>query len=76
MGAGDRETAIVDIGRNEAVLEALSARYPPYRARAPRGPLLRLDPDRVIWWRARSEPACCGYARCSAARRLKACAAR
>jgi PPOX class probable F420-dependent enzyme len=46
------ETAIVDIGRNKAVLEVLSARYPPYRERAPRGPLLRLDPDRVTWWRA------------------------
>jgi PPOX class probable F420-dependent enzyme len=46
------ETAIVDVGGQATVLEALAARYPPYRERAPQGPLLRLDPDRVIWWRA------------------------
>jgi PPOX class probable F420-dependent enzyme len=46
------ETAIVDIEGMDAVLEALSARYPRYRANAPQGPLLSLDPDRVIWWRA------------------------
>ena len=33
------------------VLEALAARYPAYRERPPGGPLLRLDPVRVTWWR-------------------------
>ncbi|HET6550679.1 MAG TPA: pyridoxamine 5'-phosphate oxidase family protein [Solirubrobacter sp.] len=33
-------------------LAALARRYPPYRDAPPRGPLLRLDPARVLWWRA------------------------
>jgi PPOX class probable F420-dependent enzyme len=33
-------------------LAALQARYAPYRERAPRGPLLRLRPERVLVWRA------------------------
>jgi PPOX class probable F420-dependent enzyme len=33
-------------------LAALAARYPAYRERAPRGPLLRLRPERVLTWRA------------------------
>src|SRR3954469_21499169 len=33
-------------------LGALAARYAPYRERPQRGPLLRLDPVRVLWWRA------------------------
>jgi PPOX class probable F420-dependent enzyme len=32
------------------VLAALAARYPQYRERPPRGPLLRLDPVRALWW--------------------------
>jgi PPOX class probable F420-dependent enzyme len=32
------------------ILEALAARYPAYRERSPRGPLLRLDPVHVLWW--------------------------
>ena len=46
------ETTIVDVAGQERVLETLSARYPPYRERPPRGPLLRLAPDRYVWWRA------------------------
>lgn len=34
------------------VIDALALRYPAYRSRRPDGPLLRLDPDRVLWWRA------------------------
>jgi PPOX class probable F420-dependent enzyme len=33
-------------------LAALAARYAPYRERPPRGPLLRLEPRRVLCWRA------------------------
>jgi PPOX class probable F420-dependent enzyme len=36
----------------EDVLAALAARYPQYRERPPRGPLLRLDPVHVLWWRS------------------------
>jgi PPOX class probable F420-dependent enzyme len=48
------ETTIVEVAGHERVLEVLSARYAPYRERPPRGPLLRLDPDRCVWWRAES----------------------
>jgi PPOX class probable F420-dependent enzyme len=33
-------------------LAALTARYPPYRERRPPGPLLRLQPERSLYWRA------------------------
>jgi PPOX class probable F420-dependent enzyme len=46
------ETTIVEVADHERGLEALVARYPPYRERPPRGPLLRLAPDRFVWWRA------------------------
>jgi PPOX class probable F420-dependent enzyme len=45
---------VVEAGGQERVLEALAARYAPYRERPPRGPLLRLVPDRCIWWRSGS----------------------
>ena len=34
------------------VIDALTQRYPAYRSRRPAGPLLRLEPERVLWWRA------------------------
>jgi PPOX class probable F420-dependent enzyme len=36
-----------------AAASALQARYPPYRNRAPAGPLLRLRVKRPLWWTAR-----------------------
>jgi PPOX class probable F420-dependent enzyme len=45
-------TTIVEVEGNEPVLEALAARYEPYRERAPGGPLLRLSPERALCWRA------------------------
>ena len=36
-----------------AAASALQARYPPYRDRAPAGPLLRLRVKRTLWWTAR-----------------------
>jgi PPOX class probable F420-dependent enzyme len=33
-------------------IEALAARYTPYRERRPPGPLLRLDVERTLHWRA------------------------
>ncbi len=35
----------------EAIV-ALTDRYPQYRVRAPAGPVLALDPARLVWWRA------------------------
>jgi PPOX class probable F420-dependent enzyme len=36
----------------EDVVDALARRYPAYREAVPGGPLLRLSPERVLWWRA------------------------
>jgi PPOX class probable F420-dependent enzyme len=36
----------------EDVLDVLAARYPAYAERPPGGPLIRLAPERVLWWRA------------------------
>jgi PPOX class probable F420-dependent enzyme len=46
------ETRILDLAGHEEALDALAVRYPQYRERAPRGPLLCLTPDRIGHWRA------------------------
>jgi PPOX class probable F420-dependent enzyme len=33
-------------------LAALAAKYPQYREQPPPGPVLRLTPDRTVWWSA------------------------
>jgi PPOX class probable F420-dependent enzyme len=43
---------IVDTAYGHVALEALSAKYEPYRQEAPPGPLLALQPERYLWWRA------------------------
>jgi PPOX class probable F420-dependent enzyme len=43
---------VVSLESGAAGLEALAARYAPYRERRPPGPLLRLDVDRALHWRA------------------------
>ena len=43
--------AVIDAGGHPDVLDALAARYAPYRDRRPRGPLVRLAPQRAVWWR-------------------------
>lgn len=43
---------VLDIGASEEALEALAEKYPQYRDRRPPGPLLRLDPERSLCWRA------------------------
>ena len=43
--------SVVDVRSD--VLDALAERYPQYRSKTPRGPLIRLDPERVVYWRAR-----------------------
>ena len=48
---------IVAVDDAPAALAALSARYAPYRERRPPGPLLRLEPARVLCWRATSTAA-------------------
>jgi PPOX class probable F420-dependent enzyme len=46
------KVSIVDVGEGQAALAALSAKYEPYREEAPPGPLLALQPDRYLSWRA------------------------
>jgi PPOX class probable F420-dependent enzyme len=43
---------IVEAEDGRAGLEALRAKYEPYRDQAPPGPLLVLRPERYLWWRA------------------------
>jgi PPOX class probable F420-dependent enzyme len=43
---------VLEAAGHGAAVDALAARYPQYRERRPDGPLLRLDPERVLWWRA------------------------
>jgi len=43
---------IVELGDGAAGLEALRAKYAPYRSESPPGPLLALRPNRYLWWRA------------------------
>jgi hypothetical protein len=42
--------SVVDV--RDDVLEALARRYPQYRSKAPGGPLIRLEPERVVYWQA------------------------
>ena len=48
--------SIVGVGEGGAGLDALSAKYAPYRERRPPGPLLRLEVERALHWRASHEP--------------------
>jgi PPOX class probable F420-dependent enzyme len=43
---------IIDAERAPAALGALCAKYDQYRERPPAGPLLRLEPERFVFWRA------------------------
>jgi PPOX class probable F420-dependent enzyme len=44
--------SIVETGEGTAGLESLTAKYGPYRESPPPGPLLALDPERCLYWRA------------------------
>ena len=43
---------ILDLAEGAAGLEALSAKYEQYREEEPPGPLLALEPERYLSWRA------------------------
>jgi PPOX class probable F420-dependent enzyme len=43
---------ILSGAESSAALQALAARYEPYRERTPPGPLLRLSVERALCWRA------------------------
>lgn len=44
--------AILAAANAPDAIAALTERYPPYRERPPAGPVLSLEPERVLWWRA------------------------
>jgi PPOX class probable F420-dependent enzyme len=48
LGAVD----VLEADENPMALEALQTKYEPYRQERPLGPLLRLAPERALWWRA------------------------
>jgi PPOX class probable F420-dependent enzyme len=43
---------VLDVSEGAIGFDALSAKYEQYRAEAPPGPLLALEPERYLWWRA------------------------
>jgi PPOX class probable F420-dependent enzyme len=43
---------IIGVERAAPGLEALAGKYAQYRDEPPPGPVLRLAPDRALWWRA------------------------
>jgi PPOX class probable F420-dependent enzyme len=43
---------ILDVSEGAAGLAALSEKYEQYRDRPPPGPVLKLEPQRYLWWRA------------------------
>jgi PPOX class probable F420-dependent enzyme len=43
---------VVGLGEGDAGLAALTAKYAQYRERRPPGPLLRLDVERAVCWKA------------------------
>jgi PPOX class probable F420-dependent enzyme len=47
---------ILDAADAPSAIAALAARYAPYRERRPPGPLLRLEPERALYWRAVDGP--------------------
>jgi PPOX class probable F420-dependent enzyme len=47
---------ILDPAEGQVGLAALSEKYEQYRDEAPPGPLLALEPERYLWWRAVDPP--------------------
>ena len=43
---------VLDANDETAALEALCQKYPPYREATPAGPLIRLAPEQLVFWRA------------------------
>jgi PPOX class probable F420-dependent enzyme len=44
---------ILEVSEGRAGLDRLIEKYPPYRRSPPPGPLLALEPERCLFWRAR-----------------------
>jgi len=50
------EVRIVEVSRAAEGLAALRSKYVQYRDRPPPGPVLALEPQRYLWWRASDSP--------------------
>jgi PPOX class probable F420-dependent enzyme len=50
------EVEVLDVVTASEGLDALAAKYEQYRAKPPPGPVLRLEPERVVCWRAAEPP--------------------
>jgi PPOX class probable F420-dependent enzyme len=46
------EVRVLEAADQPEAVAALSERYAGYRVRTPSGPLLALEPKRLLWWRA------------------------
>jgi len=46
------EVTILDADDAPEAIAALTRRYPAYREQPPAGPVVSLEPDRLLWWRA------------------------
>ena len=46
------QVAIIDAADAPDAVGVLTSRYPQYRVQPPAGPVLKLTPKRVLWWRA------------------------
>lgn len=47
------QVRVLEAAAAPEALVALADRYPQYRERPPAGPVLELEPERLLWWRAR-----------------------
>jgi PPOX class probable F420-dependent enzyme len=45
--------SVLPASEGRAALGALAAKYEQYRADPPPGPLIRIEPRRALWWKAR-----------------------
>jgi PPOX class probable F420-dependent enzyme len=46
------EVLVTEAASAPEAIAALTERYPAYRVRSPGGPVLVLEPERLLWWRA------------------------
>jgi PPOX class probable F420-dependent enzyme len=47
--------SLLDLDEGGEAVSALNAKYPQYESAPPPGPLLRLEVERALWWRASGE---------------------
>jgi PPOX class probable F420-dependent enzyme len=50
------DVSVLEPAGQQRVMKTLAARYEPYRRQPPRGPLLQLVPQRILYWRSGVSP--------------------